>query len=138
MPKKGYEKPEQTVLLSPSPPKNLSGFVRKTVRWSPQVELQDAINTANVNLDRMPVQRTPVSKVIPQQDNHETQRNTSNPNIGSDGDTIPRSLYGSLLKKRLSLTPTVNIQHKDVVGDKVKSPLRVETRDLLDQTYEAD
>ena len=65
MPKKGYKKPKQIVLLSPSPPKHRSGFVRKTISWSPQIELQDAINTANVNLDRMPdrIKRTPVSKV---------------------------------------------------------------------------
>ena len=73
------QKTEQQVLSSPSQFKNQSGFVRK-VSWSPQVELQDAINTANVNLDRMPAdlnpfsarkqcERTPVSKVIPQQDN---------------------------------------------------------------------
>ena len=55
MPKKGYKKPKQIVLSSLSPLKNRSGFVRKAVRWSPQVELQDAINTANVNLDRMPI-----------------------------------------------------------------------------------
>ena len=64
MPKKGYKKPEQTVLLSPSPPKNRSSFVRKTVRWSPQVELQDAINTANVNLDRMPLNEHQLQKLF--------------------------------------------------------------------------
>ena len=79
MTKKGYKKPIQIVPLSPSPLKNVSSFVRKTVRWSPQVELQNAINTANVNLDRMPVKRTPIPKAIPQQDNHEIPRNTSNP-----------------------------------------------------------
>ena len=114
------------------------------------MELQDVINTANVNLDRMSddpnpfisrkqCDRTPVSKVIHQQDNQETPRNTSHTNIGSDGDTIHRSLYGSLLKKKwLSLTSSVNTQHEDVLGDKVKSPLSVDTQDLLDQSLETD
>ena len=77
MPKKGYKNHKQIDLSFPSPLKNRSSFVRKAVRWSPQVELQDAINTANINLDRMSddpypfisrtkCDRTPVSKVPPQ------------------------------------------------------------------------
>ena len=81
MPKKGYEKPKQVFTSTPSTLRNRSGFIRRRVSLSPLVDLQDAIHTANVNLDKMPdlLSRTPVG-----QSNHpltinETPRNTSDP-----------------------------------------------------------
>ena len=64
MTKKRGKKPVEIVPLSPSPLKNRSGFVRKTVRWSPQVELQNVINKANVSLSMPNLKRTPIPKVI--------------------------------------------------------------------------
>ena len=73
MPKQGYKKAEQQVLSTaqPSPLKTRSGLVRN-VNCSPQVDLQNAIKTANENLKRMSdeanpslASTTPGSKVTP-------------------------------------------------------------------------
>ena len=81
MPKKGYKKAEQQVLSTPSPFKTRSGLVRN-VNWSPQVDLQNAIKTANETLKRMSdeanpslARTTPGSKVTPERDNQETPLN---------------------------------------------------------------
>ena len=53
MPKKGYKKPKQIVTNPPSPFKTRSGVIRR-VSFSPQVDLQNGINSASINLNKMP------------------------------------------------------------------------------------
>ena len=88
---------------------------------------------SNPFIARTKCDRTPVSKVPPQQDNQETPLNASSTNIGAGSDTTPRSLYdsiGAVTRRRLSLTPSGN--NEDIVGATAKSPLDVDTEDLLD------
>ena len=127
MPKQGYKKAEKQVLSTaqPSPLKTRSGLVRN-VNWSPQVDLQNAIKTANENLKRMSDEAnpslactTPGSKVTPQRDNQEIPLNASGINLGASGDTTPRTLYGSILRRKLSLSGN----NEDTVGATAKSPL---------------
>ena len=91
------------------------------------MELQDAIHTANVNLDKMPdlLSRTPVGKSNHPLTNNETPRNTSDP--GNE------RVLRSSLKKKLSLTPVGVIQNDESTGEKVKTPLRVDTS-ILEQS----
>ena len=72
---------------------------------------------------------TPSSKVPPQQDNQEIPLNASGINLGASGDITPRTLYGSILRRKLSLTPSGN--NEDIVGDTAKSPLDEKLRILL-------
>ena len=131
MPKKGYKKPKPIVTSTPSPFRNRSGFIRRRVSFSPLVDLQDAIHTANVNLDKMPdlLARTPVGKSNHPLTTNETPRNTSDPNLRPENERVTR---GSL-KKKLSLTPVGNIQNDESIGEKVKTPLRVDTS-ILEQS----
>ena len=99
------------------------------------MDLQDAIHTANVNLDKMPdlLARTLVAKGIHPLTTHETPRNTSDPNLRPENERVTR---GSL-KKKLSLIPVVNTQNDESIGEKVKTPLRVETS-ILEQSVEEE
>ena len=73
MPKQGYKKAEKQVLSTTqlSPLTTRSGLQRN-VNWSPQVDLQIAIKTADENLRRMAEEAnpslastTPSSKITP-------------------------------------------------------------------------
>ena len=60
MPPKGWKKPKPVITTPPSPYKTRSGVIRQ-VKFSPQVDLQNDINSASVNLNKMPnIQRAPV------------------------------------------------------------------------------
>ena len=64
MPRKGWKKPKQLVTTPPSPLKTRSGLVRR-VSFSPLVDLQNVIQKASVNLDKMPdlLPRTPPGQI---------------------------------------------------------------------------
>ena len=94
MPPKGWRKPKPVVTAPPSPYKTRSGVIRQ-VKFSPQVDLQNDINSASVNLNKMPnIQRTPVGKSDHPLVNTETPRSTSASSVNS-GD---RTTRGSLRK----------------------------------------
>ena len=78
--------------------------------------------------------RTPVTNVNHPLITHETPHYTSDPNLGPEKERVTCSV----LKKRLSLTPVVNTQNEESIGEKVKSPLRVETQNILDQSVEEE
>ena len=99
--------------------------------------MQNAIKTADENLRRMAEEAnpslastTPSSKVTPQRDNQEIPLNASGINLGASGDTTPRTLYGSMQRRKLSHTPSGN--NEDTVGATAKSPLDEEIEDPFD------
>ena len=129
MPPKGWKKPKPVITTPPSPYKTRSGVIRR-VSFSPQVDLQNDINSASVNLNKMPnIQRTPVGKGDHPLVNTETPRSTSESSLNSE-DRITR---GSL-RKHLAFTPAEIVQHDGSVRGKGEAPLRVETT-VLDSTY---
>ena len=130
MPKKGYKKPKQSITTPPSPFKIRSGIIRR-VSFSPQVDLQNDIQTASSNLNKMPdrIPRTPVGQVNHPLIDVETPRSTSGSSLNSE-DRITR---GSL-KKKLSFTPTDIVQNDGSVREKDLALLRVETS-VLDSSY---
>ena len=85
----------------------------------------------------------PPSKVITAQENNETP--VHNTSLRADGATANSpSFIVAKVQKRLSLdsklTPTVNIQQGEgqIVEERVKSPLRVETQDNFRQCLEEE
>ena len=122
MPPKGWKKPKQIVTTPPSPFKTRSGVIRR-VSFSPQVDLQNDIQTASSNLNKMPdrIPRTPVGQVNHPLIDVGTPRSTSGSSLNSE-DRITR---GSL-KKKLSFTPTDIVQHDGSVREREVAPLRVE------------
>ena len=107
MPKKDWRKPKQIVTTPPSPFKTRSGAVRR-VSFSPQVDLQNDINSASINLNKMPdkIPRTPVGQGDHPLINAGTPRSTSGSSLRSED----RITCGSL-KKQLVFTPTDIVQH---------------------------
>ena len=95
MPKKDWKKPKQIVTTPPSRFKTRSGVIRR-VSFSPQVDLQNDIHTASVNLDKMPdkIPRTPVGQGDHPLIDAGTPRSTSASSLNSE-DRITR---GSLKK----------------------------------------
>ena len=93
MPRKGCKKPKKIFTSPPSPLKTRSGFIRRRVSFSPLVDLQDAIHTANLNLDKMPdlLSRTPVGKSNHPLTNNKTPRNTSDPSLRPENERVLRS-----------------------------------------------
>ena len=103
MPRKGWKKAKLIVTTPPSPFKTRSGLVRR-VSFSPLVDLQNVIQKASVNLDKMPdlLPRTPPGQVNHPLIHIETPRSTSESGLSSE-DRVLRSS----LKKRLSFTHTL-------------------------------
>ena len=130
MPKKGWKKPKQIFTSPPSPLKTRSGLIRR-VSFSPLVDLQNVINTASVNLDKMPdkIPRTPVGQGDHPLIDTGTPRSTSGSSLRSE-DRITR---GSL-KKHLAFTPTEIVQHDGSVRGRGEAPLGVDTS-VLDSSY---
>ena len=96
MPPKGWRKPKPVVTAPPSPYKTRSSVIRQ-VKFSPQVDLQNDINSASVNLNKMPnIQRTPVGKSDHPLVNTETPRSTSESSLNSE-DRIIVALLESIL-----------------------------------------
>ena len=130
MPRKGWKKAKLIVTTPPSPLKTRSGFVRR-VSFSPLVVLQNVIQKASVNLDKMPdlLPRTPPGQVNHPLVHIETPRSTSGSGLSSEDRVLCSSL-----KKKLSFTHTGIVQHDSPVGEKEKTLVRVEPS-TLDSSY---
>ena len=101
MPLRGQRKVKPVNTAPLSPYKTRSGAIRQ-VKFSPQVDLQENITSANVILSNMPnLQRTPVDKFVHPLVNTETPQNHSASGTGS-GEKTKRT---DLVKKQLSYTP---------------------------------
>ena len=128
MPNKGYKKPPPIIPSSLSPTKTRSGHVR-SVRWSPQIELHNAISKASVNLDTMPVKRSPIVR-DPVLWKGVTPSNAFNPDLSFDSDATPQHLTRSILRQRiLELTPMEETQTENFDEERERSALHVETQD---------
>ena len=126
MPLRGRKKVKPVNRAPPSPYKTRSGVVRQ-VKFSPQVDLQKNINSANVTLNTMPCKRTPVGKIAHPSVNTETPQNTSASGIGSEERTTR-----SALRKQLSYTPAGSVQNNSPVGGEEEALTEAVA---LDSTY---
>ena len=127
MPPRGWRKPKPVVTAPPSPYKTRSGVIRQ-VKFSPQVDLQNDISSASVNLNKMPnIQRTPVGKSDHPLVNTETPRSTSASSVNS-GD---RTTRGSL-RKQLAFTPAESVQNNGSVRGEEEA---LAEAIVLDSTY---
>ena len=82
MPLRGRRKVKPVNTAPLSPYKTRSGAIRQ-VKFSPQVDLQENITSANVILSNMPCKRTPVGKIAHPLVNTETPQNPSASGTGS-------------------------------------------------------
>ena len=140
MPKRGYSKADKQVLsTAPLSPFTTRSGLQRNVVWSPQADLQDAINEADRNLRRMAEEAnssipntTPNSSVTPHQDTQRTPCNALqrlNSAASGRGNTTPRSFFDSMRRRKLSLSPSGNTE--DTGGATARSPLDEETEDPL-------
>ena len=106
MPLRGRRKVKPVNTAPLSPYKTRSGAIRQ-VKFSPQVDLQENITSANVTLNNMPCKRTPVGKIAHPLVHTETPQNTSASGIGSE----ERTTRSDLAKKQLSYTPAGSSQN---------------------------
>ena len=142
MPKRGYKKAEKQVLSTSqlSPLTTRSGLQRNVI-WAPQVDLQDAIREADENLRRMAEEAnssipstSPNSRATSHQDTQRTphsalQRLQELQASRASGRTTPRSVFDTMRRRRLSLSPSGNTD--DTGGATARSPLDEETEDSL-------
>ena len=134
MPLRGRRKVKPVNTAPPSPYKTRSGAIRQ-VKFSPQVDLQENITSANVTLNNMPCKRTPVGKIAHPLVHTETPQNTSASGIGSE----ERTIRSDLAKKQLSYTPAGSGQNP-VEGDEeaLKAAVNLDSTHVRECLLERD